>query len=304
MRMGESSLTVLSGIQILTFLRGGIERQGKQRNMAMDAHLLPEIFPTAKARESKELHRLFTSLESLDSLFYGIVHIDEIDNRGGYFSSSTERVLGYPPDNFSGGSGLKFFYSITQPEYFPQILEREAYYVLRAKDPDFDIRGSQVMEINGGLKHRDGTPLRIRHLSVVLEYSTARDFLVSLCTWQKIDHLNELQLEESKSVIAGAFSRIKEIYARIFPEKFQNSAPPGGEPVKLLYPPFNVSNVTKKEREVLKLIADGLSSRQIADRLCISIHTAESHRRNLLEKFDAKNVAELIKKATKVYWLE
>jgi DNA-binding CsgD family transcriptional regulator len=58
--------------------------------------------------------------------------------------------------------------------------------------------------------------------------------------------------------------------------------------------------ISPREEEVLKLIADGYSSKQIADRLFISNHTAISHRKNLIEKFQVKNTAQLIKKASKV----
>jgi DNA-binding CsgD family transcriptional regulator len=64
-----------------------------------------------------------------------------------------------------------------------------------------------------------------------------------------------------------------------------------------------LSIITKQEQKVLELIGNGLSSKQIANRLFISFHTAESHRKHLLEKFDARNSAELMKKATKQYWL-
>jgi len=59
-----------------------------------------------------------------------------------------------------------------------------------------------------------------------------------------------------------------------------------------------MSNVTPKEKEVLGLLAQGLSSKEIACRLFISVHTVESHRKNLRFKFDAKNSSELIMKAS------
>lgn len=57
--------------------------------------------------------------------------------------------------------------------------------------------------------------------------------------------------------------------------------------------------ISPREKEVLKLVADGFSSKQIADRLFISSHTAISHRKNLLEKFKVKNTAQLIKRASR-----
>ncbi|MEM1122310.1 MAG: response regulator transcription factor [Bacteroidota bacterium] len=61
------------------------------------------------------------------------------------------------------------------------------------------------------------------------------------------------------------------------------------------------SNVplTKREKEVLKLIADEYSNPEIAEKLFISIRTVDTHRRNLLEKLQVKNTAGLVKYAIK-----
>jgi len=53
--------------------------------------------------------------------------------------------------------------------------------------------------------------------------------------------------------------------------------------------------ITKRESEILKLISDGLTNQEIADQLFISTFTVDSHRKNLLLKFNAKNTATLIK---------
>jgi two-component system NarL family response regulator len=52
-----------------------------------------------------------------------------------------------------------------------------------------------------------------------------------------------------------------------------------------------------REREVLQLLAEGLTSSQIAERLHISTSTVETHRRNIMKKLDVHNVAELTKYA-------
>jgi len=57
--------------------------------------------------------------------------------------------------------------------------------------------------------------------------------------------------------------------------------------------------LTKREKEILKLIADGLSSQEIADKLFISLRTVETHRLNLNQKLDVKNTAGLVKEALK-----
>lgn len=58
-----------------------------------------------------------------------------------------------------------------------------------------------------------------------------------------------------------------------------------------------VSELTAREKEVLELVADGNSTKQIADILKISIRTVESHRINMLKKMKVNNSAELIRKA-------
>lgn len=56
--------------------------------------------------------------------------------------------------------------------------------------------------------------------------------------------------------------------------------------------------LSDREREVLVLVAQGLSSKEIADRLSISIHTVNSHRKNITRKTDIKSVAGLAVYAT------
>ncbi len=61
--------------------------------------------------------------------------------------------------------------------------------------------------------------------------------------------------------------------------------------------PSTALSLTRREKEVLSLIAEGYSNKQIAAKLFISVHTVDSHRKNLLSKFNSKNTAELVKKA-------
>lgn len=53
--------------------------------------------------------------------------------------------------------------------------------------------------------------------------------------------------------------------------------------------------ITRRERQVLALIVEGLTNSEIADQLHISIKTVDSHRTNLLEKLRARNTASLVR---------
>jgi DNA-binding NarL/FixJ family response regulator len=53
--------------------------------------------------------------------------------------------------------------------------------------------------------------------------------------------------------------------------------------------------LTAREREVLKLIAEGNTNQEIAGLLCLSRKTVETHRGNIMDKLDLHKVAELVK---------
>jgi DNA-binding NarL/FixJ family response regulator len=58
-----------------------------------------------------------------------------------------------------------------------------------------------------------------------------------------------------------------------------------------------VGELTPREKEVLQLVAEGKSTKQVADKLGIGTRTVESHRVNMLKKMKVSNTAELVKKA-------
>ncbi|MDT0686995.1 response regulator transcription factor [Autumnicola psychrophila] len=62
-------------------------------------------------------------------------------------------------------------------------------------------------------------------------------------------------------------------------------------------------NISAREMDVLYLIADGLSSKEIGNKLFISYNTVISHRKHLLQKFRVQNSAQLIKSASQLYRL-
>ncbi len=63
-------------------------------------------------------------------------------------------------------------------------------------------------------------------------------------------------------------------------------------------------DLTSREREVLRLVAEGLSSAAIADNLGISVKTVEGHRGRLMIKLGAKNVADLVRHAVRLHIID
>jgi DNA-binding NarL/FixJ family response regulator len=76
--------------------------------------------------------------------------------------------------------------------------------------------------------------------------------------------------------------------ADVFVEKFRSG---GKQPVALLEP------LSFREREIIKLIAEGKSSKQIGELLFISNRTVQHHRANIMRKLNLKKTADLVKYA-------
>ncbi|MEE9278283.1 MAG: response regulator transcription factor [Dehalococcoidia bacterium] len=57
------------------------------------------------------------------------------------------------------------------------------------------------------------------------------------------------------------------------------------------------NGLTERERQILTLVADGFTNRQIADQLVVSVKTVETHRTNLMQKLDLHDRTELVKYA-------
>lgn len=55
------------------------------------------------------------------------------------------------------------------------------------------------------------------------------------------------------------------------------------------------TRLSKREKEIISLVSRGMSSYEISERLFISIHTVNNHRKNILSKLEIRSIAQLIK---------
>lgn len=63
-------------------------------------------------------------------------------------------------------------------------------------------------------------------------------------------------------------------------------------------------NVTPSEIEIIRLIANGMTTKEIADKRNISYHTVSTHRKNIFRKIGVSNASELIMHAIKAGWID
>lgn len=64
------------------------------------------------------------------------------------------------------------------------------------------------------------------------------------------------------------------------------------------------STLSAREREVLRLLAEGMSSKEIADRLCLSVRTVENHRAHIVKRTGLRSVAQLTLHAVRLGLVE
>lgn len=209
-----------------------------------------------------------------------------------YFTSRNfNTVLGYPPKSIID-EGVQFVISRAHPMDLTEVLKfLEACH--RPGTTWFEDPEAATFECTYRFKHPDGgwrwVSQQLRVLSLTRDGLLDKVMITfSDCTTQKKklteQHLATLSVRRNNSKLLDALIATK--------KKVETQDARIEIPAVLL---------TAREREVLKLVAKGYSSKHIACELCISKHTVESHRKNLLQKLKASNSADLIQKAQFLY---
>lgn len=133
--------------------------------------------------------------------------------------------------------------------------------------------------------------------SLLNRISELKDKLLHMHTEGEDQTLFQLVSQQEKD-ISDLLERTR---VELFADRVQisgkiNGQPPGRDKSKLQLPPktpdFNM--ITSREEEIIDMIAEGKTSREISSILHISFHTVLSHRKNLLKKLCVHNTAELI----------
>ena len=125
--------------------------------------------------------------------------------------------------------------------------------------------------------------------SVVLTMHEEREYIINALKigvqGYIIKNVERFDLEKAIITIFEGGKYFSPIVTNILAESVARPEPPA------------ISELTPREKEVLELVAQGHSTKQIADKLGIGTRTVESHRVNMLKKMKVNNTAELVRKA-------
>jgi DNA-binding CsgD family transcriptional regulator len=216
-------------------------------------------------------------------------------NRIDYIGKGIEYLSGYPQNKFMKLGGFMIM-SVTLPEEIPIQMAVQASYIQKCKTSGFDPRTAAYQNYEWTLVHRSGEHIPILSIGIILTYTS--DYDPEQGIGFHIDKRNVT--EKEKQVCHQLLKQIKERHNQIHIHPVRNMQ---GVPYFTNYLHDMMHCITGRERQVLGMIALGNSSRIISKELGISFHTVETHRKKLLEKFKARNTAELLTKASKIFWL-
>jgi DNA-binding CsgD family transcriptional regulator len=219
-----------------------------------------------------------------------------------YLDDNFFELTGYTNEQFRKG-GMDFWFPLINPKDMQQVSARiiESHKAMVHYSAGDAYPAPLVLEYR--FKHPVKGWVGLRDTRYLVSFTEEKVIDQVLCRFDRLvtdsDEWGELDDWVRKEKSCTRLLEVAMVHER---SKSKTSIEPG-KATSIPDNPSWVTLLTRREKEILHLISDGLSTKMIADRCHISIHTVETHRRHLLEKIQVRNSMELVKEASKVYWL-
>lgn len=243
----------------------------------LDQAKLYTDIPAPAPEEVMSRFRLSPQYSSLQGTLLYIVDYTRLN----YSTVSTycDQYLGYPTD-YLKDAGPGFYVNLWHKDDFRIYNEQIIPDIFRHLNNNDGSDASDILiTLNYRIKDKKGNYVKISQKSVFLQMAPNGMPLAAVGTTTDIS-----SFKPDANMVLSLEKLAK-----------PGSAEENGEIIKTIYYPDERDGIlTKREIEVLKWVCEGYSSQQIAERLNNSIHTINNHRKNILQKTNAKNVIEAI----------
>ncbi len=226
------------------------------------------------ALDGLKLDELTNSIFTNGPFYYFI--IDFFEMKINYMSPSIKDIHGFDPETVVFQNIL----DETHPDDMMFVARAEAAaWDLIFNKIDRSLNKKYKVSYCFRLKTSDGTYQLFHHQCMILSTDENGNVSKALNIHTNINHLTTQNNYKVSAI--GMFGEPSYMDISLIPgeESFLSSR-------QMLF--------TKRETEVIKLLAIGLTSTEIADKLCISINTVNTHRKNIIQKSNCKSVAQLI----------
>lgn len=225
-----------------------------------------------------EIQSKLLSVFQVGKYYYYIFNIknSEFD----FISNEIVDVLGYKSEEFD----LAKYLEILHPEDHSLVLNTESEIIKFLNSIELSNIYNYKVQYDYRLKNIQGEYIRILHQSIIIQADDNRNLFRSFGLDTDITHIKP----HGKSTLSffglgGLPSYINVDVTKVYPN------------------PFDL--FTTRESEILKSIVEGKTSEQIANEYILSIHTINTHRKNLFAKAHVSSLTELVSKAIYEGWV-
>lgn len=250
--------------------------------MKTEKHALNVVwddFPESVGKEVATVNipffeRIIAELFSVGEFYYYVLNIADSS-----ISNAHENVLKlhglqtYPQH-------LHEVIALIHPDDIPFVIEAERMAVKKLKEIGLEHALNFKESYCFRMKTGDGDYQLFHHQSLRIKQDEEGRIIQTINIHTNIQHITAVN---SHTLLISGISPHKDFYQiNLKPE--------------LKIPVTSPTNLTKRELEILKLVAQGLSSIEISNLLFLSSYTVRTHRKNILRKTETKNGSELVKK--------
>jgi len=176
---------------------------------------------------------------------------------------------------------------------------REALRLVREKRPDIalidiSMPGLNGLEVAARIVH-DHAATRVIIVSMHSDDESVRRALVAGAAGYLLKNSDRSELELALRAVARGDTWLSPSLTKRVVAAYTHGAPPSPRPAD-----GSLATLTPRQREVLQLVAEGHSNKEIASRLNVALKTVETHRTELMERLGIHGVASLVRYAIQV----
>jgi DNA-binding CsgD family transcriptional regulator len=253
-------------------MKPGLDELAKEYERVLDS----QVFDPSELDYSR-LDYHVPLLECIDVVDSGCISIfDLFQRKHVYYSPKYATVLGWDADRAK--TDVNYTNSLIHPDDLPELYRASLYYIsLGFAFTDRTVTRNYKTIFDYRVKGKEGNWVRIIEQQIPLEFDKNGNVWLAL---------SMVDLSPDHDIESPFRGRLKN---QLTGELYY--FPPDENPDK------QISFLTNREKEILQLIAKGLISKQIADKLYISVNTVNTHRQRIIEKLNVSNTYEAIRYA-------
>lgn len=228
-------------------------------------------------KKFESIKKLLERLSEFENCTFSVLDMDK--NIYLLKSSKFKRMLGYVKPEDIENDDLELFHRIIHPDDLPFVMETENEAYMFYKNLPASEKKDYKLVYDFRVKNASGIYMRFIHQFIVLEQDRLGKSWLALIVTDLIAEraTNDKPQRRMINIKSG----------KLYLFNNDDSLNSG-------------TLLTKREKEILGLIAQGLDSRDISERLFISVNTVNNHRQNILSKTRSENTTQALLYAKRI----